>query len=81
MFWQNEEFTQGLGGDIHLDGVVCVVDAVFGRQVRAYIPEINCGMLTLRRLRISKWKKTMLPMVSGRVYGTRLTVCFLTFEH
>lgn len=33
MFWQNEEFSQGLGRDIHLDGVVCVVDAVFGRQV------------------------------------------------
>ncbi|EJF63368.1 cobW-domain-containing protein [Dichomitus squalens] len=32
MFWQNEEFSQGLGRDIHLDGVVCVVDAVFGRQ-------------------------------------------------
>ena len=24
----------GLGSDIHLDGVVCVVDAVFGDQVR-----------------------------------------------
>ena len=34
MFWQNEEFTAGLGRDIHLDGVVCVVDAVFGRKVR-----------------------------------------------
>ncbi|KAI1790124.1 cobW-domain-containing protein [Ganoderma leucocontextum] len=32
MFWQNEDFSQGLGRDIHLDGVVCVVDAVFGRQ-------------------------------------------------
>ncbi|KAL7279885.1 hypothetical protein ACG7TL_006294 [Trametes sanguinea] len=32
MFWQNEEFSMGLGRDIHLDGVVCVVDAVFGRQ-------------------------------------------------
>ncbi|KZT73842.1 CobW domain-containing protein [Daedalea quercina L-15889] len=32
MFWQNEEFAMGLGRDIHLDGVVCVVDAVFGRQ-------------------------------------------------
>ena len=34
MFWQNEEFAQGLGRDIHLDGVVCVVDAVFGKKVR-----------------------------------------------
>ncbi|KAI0916981.1 hypothetical protein AcW1_007707 [Taiwanofungus camphoratus] len=32
MFWQNEEFAMGLGRDIHLDGVVCVVDAVFGRK-------------------------------------------------
>ncbi|KAI0335829.1 cobW-domain-containing protein [Cubamyces sp. BRFM 1775] len=32
MFWQNEEFSMGLGRDIHLDGVVCVVDAVFGQQ-------------------------------------------------
>ena len=32
MFWQNEEFAMGLAHDIHLDGVVCVVDAVFGRQ-------------------------------------------------
>ncbi|KAI0754905.1 cobW-domain-containing protein [Daedaleopsis nitida] len=32
MFWQNEEFSMGLGREIHLDGVVCVVDAVFGRQ-------------------------------------------------
>ncbi|TFK74749.1 cobW-domain-containing protein [Pluteus cervinus] len=32
MFWQNEEYTQGLGSDITLDGVLCVVDAVFGKQ-------------------------------------------------
>ncbi|EGN98031.1 hypothetical protein SERLA73DRAFT_109353 [Serpula lacrymans var. lacrymans S7.3] len=32
MFWQNEDFTSGLGRDICLDGVLCVVDAVFGRQ-------------------------------------------------
>ncbi|KAI0345735.1 cobW-domain-containing protein [Trametopsis cervina] len=32
MFWQNEEYSMGLGRDIHLDGVVCVVDAVFGQQ-------------------------------------------------
>ncbi|RDX53376.1 cobW-domain-containing protein [Lentinus brumalis] len=32
MFWQNEEYSMGLGREIHLDGVVCVVDAVFGRQ-------------------------------------------------
>jgi len=31
MFWQNEEYATGLA-DIVLDGVVCVVDAVFGQQ-------------------------------------------------
>ncbi|EEB95828.1 hypothetical protein MPER_05145 [Moniliophthora perniciosa FA553] len=30
MFWQNEEYAMGLGSDIVLDGVICVVDAVFG---------------------------------------------------
>ena len=35
LFWQNEEYAMGLGHDIHLDGVVCVVDAVFGDQVRS----------------------------------------------
>ena len=33
IFWHNEEFATGLGQDIVLDGVVCVVDAVFGKQV------------------------------------------------
>lgn len=33
MFWQNEEYASDLGKDIYLDGVVCVVDAVFGEQV------------------------------------------------
>ncbi|EPQ54743.1 cobW-domain-containing protein [Gloeophyllum trabeum ATCC 11539] len=32
LFWQNEEYAYGLGKDIRLDGVVCVVDAVFGRK-------------------------------------------------
>jgi len=32
MFWHNEEYAMGLGSDIYLDGVVCVVDAVFGEQ-------------------------------------------------
>lgn len=32
MFWHNEEFAMGLGRDIHLDGVLCVVDAVFGQK-------------------------------------------------
>lgn len=34
MFWQNEEYASDLGNDVYLDGVVCVVDAVFGEQVR-----------------------------------------------
>lgn len=33
MFWHNEEFAMGLGRDISLDGVICVVDAVFGKTV------------------------------------------------
>ncbi|KAJ7254318.1 CobW/HypB/UreG, nucleotide-binding domain-containing protein [Mycena haematopus] len=32
LFWHNEEFATGLGRDISLDGVICVVDAVFGPQ-------------------------------------------------
>ncbi len=32
LFWHNEEFTSGLGKHIALDGVVCVVDALFGKQ-------------------------------------------------
>ncbi|KIY72486.1 cobW-domain-containing protein [Cylindrobasidium torrendii FP15055 ss-10] len=32
LFWRNEEYTTGLGRDIVLDGVVCVVDAFFGKQ-------------------------------------------------
>lgn len=43
MFWHNEEFAMGLGRDIHLDGVLCVVDAVFGQKVRPV-----CGLSSLR---------------------------------
>ncbi|KAF8517389.1 CobW domain-containing protein [Hysterangium stoloniferum] len=32
MFWQNEEYAMGLGKDIYLDGVICVVDAVFAEK-------------------------------------------------
>lgn len=32
MFWLNEEYANGFA-DIVLDGVVCVVDAVFGLKV------------------------------------------------
>ena len=70
MFWQNEEYATGLGSDIHLDGVVCVVDAVFGDQVRDYRPR-----LLLRRLSLyhSKCKKIIPKTASGRVYGTSLS--------
>lgn len=33
IFWQNEEYSSGLGRDIFLDGVVCLVDAVYGQKV------------------------------------------------
>jgi len=32
MFWHNEEYSMGLGKDIYLDGVVCLVDAVYGQR-------------------------------------------------
>ena len=37
MFWQNEEYTAGLSQHIYLDGVVCVVDAVFGEKVGQFL--------------------------------------------
>ena len=37
MIWHNEEYALGLGKDIALDGVICVVDAVFGKQVGLHI--------------------------------------------
>jgi len=37
MFWLNEEYAAGLAREIVLDGVVCVVDAVFGKQVKYQI--------------------------------------------
>lgn len=33
MFWQNEEYATTLSAEIRLDGVVCVVDAMFGLKV------------------------------------------------
>ena len=33
MFWHNEEYSMGLGKDLYLDGVVCLVDAVYGQRV------------------------------------------------
>ena len=34
LFWQNEEYVTGLGSQIALDGIVCLVDGVFGLEVR-----------------------------------------------
>ena len=36
MFWHNEEYSMGLGKDIYLDGVVCLVDAVYGQRVGVF---------------------------------------------
>lgn len=36
MFWHNEEYSMGLGKDMYLDGVVCLVDAVYGKRVGAF---------------------------------------------
>jgi hypothetical protein len=51
MFWHNEEFATGLGNDIMLDAVVCVVDAVFGKQVRDLLSNISMIFIVC-----SKWK-------------------------
>jgi len=32
MFWHNEEYPSSFGRDIKLDGVICVVDALFGQK-------------------------------------------------
>jgi hypothetical protein len=53
MFWHNEEFATGLGSDITLDAVVCVVDAVFGKQVHSLLSNIRM-IFTI----CSKWKMT-----------------------
>lgn len=37
MFWRNEEYATGLGRDICLDSVICVVDAVFGKKVNTLL--------------------------------------------
>jgi len=64
MFWHNEEFATGLGSDIALDAVVCVVDAVFGKQV--------CDLLSNVRVIFticSKWKTTERQTQSEKVFG------------
>jgi hypothetical protein len=54
MFWLNEEYATGLA-DIVLDGVVCVVDAVFGQQVCSTFFPVSCHLPECS----SKWKKIM----------------------
>jgi G3E family GTPase len=64
MFWQNEDFVAGLGRDITLDAVVCVVDAVFGKQVRGF-PCKCVQVLTV----LSKWKMTNLSTRLEKAFG------------
>lgn len=66
MFWMNEEFAMGLGKDICLDSVVCVVDAVFGEKVRLQLFISN--NLTLNAN--SKWKKITPLMGLAKVFGS-----------
>lgn len=54
MFWLNEEYGNGLA-DIVLDGVVCVVDALFGRGVSSSIASPFSNLKSLS----SNLKKTM----------------------
>lgn len=64
IFWRNEEFNRGKGKDIVLDGVVCVVDAVFGKQVSTlagvYETHLYCASA-------SKWRRTVLKKALARV--------------
>jgi hypothetical protein len=65
MFWQNEEFAVGLGRDICLDSVLCVVDAMFGTKVQLVCLKPNIYI----NMHGSKWKKIMLWMASAKAYG------------
>jgi G3E family GTPase len=38
LFWRNEEYVTGIANQISLDGVICVVDAVYGSSVRHTSP-------------------------------------------
>jgi hypothetical protein len=46
MFWLNEEYAAGLAREIVLDGVVCVVDAVFGKKVQYHISGLYIYIFT-----------------------------------
>lgn len=81
MFWQNEEFSQGLGREIHLDGVVCVVDAVFGRQVRPYMPQNIVRKLTLRGLEPANGRRPCRRWRRGEPTVGSSPNLILEFEH
>lgn len=76
LFWQNEEFAMGLGSDIHLDGVVCVVDAVFGDQVSDLVSD-RIRLFLMWRTSNSKCMKTIPRTESESVCGKprSLSVC------
>ncbi|KAL0960831.1 hypothetical protein HGRIS_005849 [Hohenbuehelia grisea] len=50
MFWHNEELATGLGRDIALDGVICMVDAVFGKQQMAEDKTVDGDGESLRQI-------------------------------
>lgn len=50
IFWQNEEYATNLSAEIKLDGVVCVVDAVFGKQQMDSDASIEGGGESLRQI-------------------------------
>lgn len=47
LFWRNEEYVAGLANQISLDGVICIVDAVYGLSVRyanSYLANSSNGL-------------------------------------
>ncbi|KAG6845612.1 hypothetical protein H0H87_006665 [Tephrocybe sp. NHM501043] len=77
IFWHNEEFASGLGRDIALDGVICVVDAFFGKQVKPTksIPKRQSLTHTL-----SKWRKTIPRTTSAKVSSAFCVLLASIFE-
>jgi G3E family GTPase len=68
MFWLNEEYAAGLAREIVLDGVVCVVDAVFGKKVQHEF----YGLDFFTKLHPSKWRKTIPSTALVKASGNRL---------
>ena len=66
MFWQNEEYASDLGNDVYLDGVVCVVDAVFGEQVCS---SLFCSEDVFSSDDLSKWTRTKHLLKKALVFG------------